>query len=369
MRKFTTLFLFVSIFSTAQQTIAQCGSNVLTKADFESPVQPAIGNNLTGLFSWGGWTMTGGPFNVIRTNGSAYVGGPDNAQNGTQYIDITSAGGTLYQDFTVTGVTLPVAFGGYFSSREQSGYTNWTASIDIIDLGSSTVVSTSSTRLFTIADGAVPDQEIWHYLSGNTTLPPGNYRFQANMGNYGNFDAAIVSLNCLLATRITSFSGRHSNGNSILNWKCKPSNDMSHFEIERSADGIHFKKIGTEVFSGSLQHEFADNSGLLSDKNYYRLKMVDKSGKFTYSTIIIIKTKGNFVLELSPNPVQNQLRINGLKGNGQISIFDMSGRRVFNQSVAMAQTVVLDVSKLNKGLYVMEYSDGVQTEVQKFNKQ
>lgn len=369
MRRFITLFSIIYIF-TYQPTNAQCGSNVLTNGSFETPVQPAIGNNLTGLFTLGGWTMIGGPFNVIRTNGTTYTGGPDNAQNGTQYVDITNAGGTIHQDFTVPpGSTLPVNFGGYFSSREQGTYVNWTASIEIVNLTTSTVVSTSSTRSFTNADGAVPTQENWYFLSGNTTLAPGNYRYRVNLGNFGNFDGAIVSLNCLLSTRITSFSGNLIAKKSILKWNCEASNDMSHFEIERSIDGRNFSIIGSELYHSNLTFEFVDDQLPSNSKIFYRLKMVDKNGSYKYSSTIIIKTKGNLILELSPNPVHDQLRVNGLQGNGMIYVYDASGRRLVSQIVAQSQTQLLDLSALKNGVYVLEYLNGEQSEIQKFVKQ
>jgi hypothetical protein len=349
--------------------MAQCGLNLLTNPDFEAPSQPAIGNNLTGVYAWGGWTMTGGPFNVIKTNASSYGGGPDNAQSGVQYIDIENAGGTLYQDFTITGLTVPVAFGGYFSSRETSGYVNWTASIDIVDLGTSTVVSSSASRLFTIADGGSPAQETWYYLAGNTTLPPGNYRFVANMGNFGNFDHAELFSNCLLATHLNSFTANYTGGNTLLNWICEASTSLSHFEIEKSIDGNNFNSIGSKVYSTSRAYSFTDINALQSEKAYYRLKMVDHNGSFTYSNVVFIKTKGALVLQLSPNPASNQLTVSGMEGKGQVKLFDMNGRLMMKKDVSALQTVSLDISQLSKGAYIVKYFNGANASIQKFNKQ
>lgn len=364
----TTLSIFyLFIYQPAN---AQCGINILTNPSFETPVQPAIGNNLTGLTTWGGWTMTGGPFNVIRTNGSTYTGGPDNAQNGTQYIDITNGAGTIFQNFTIPGgSSSPVTFSGYFSSREQGAYINWTASIDIIDLSSNTVVSTSSTRLFTNLDGAVPLQENWYFLFGNAILPPGNYRYNVNLGNYGNFDLGSVSINCVLSTRITSFSANFHNNKNILKWKCEPSSNMSHFEIERSFDGNRFTTIGSTPYQNNLQFQWIDDVVSSENKYFYRLKMIDKDGSFKYSSTIIVKTSGKLQLELSPNPTLDHLRVNGLKGTGVINIYDVTGKRVITQPVLQSQTQLIDLSILRKGLYILEYINELQSEKQKFIKQ
>ena len=294
MRYFTTLLFIGFAFNNAT---AQCSANILTNPGFDAPVQTNIGNNLTGIFIFAGWTMTGGPFNVIKTNGTAYGGGPDNAQNGNQYIDITSAAGTLYQDFTISGASTPVGYSGYFSSREQSGsYTNWTASIQIINLSTSTVVSTSTTKNFTNADGAIPAQETWYYVFGNVTLPPGNYRYLANIGDFGNFDAAQLSTSCVLASRVLAFSGNFADGKTILSWKTDQENNLAFFEIEKSSDGRNFSAIGTVNFLGNHAYTFTDNSAFVADKNYYRIKLTDKDGRITYSSIIIIKQKVTLAL-------------------------------------------------------------------------
>jgi len=163
-------------------------ANLLSNPSFESPVQASVGNNLSGLNTFGLWRMeSGGTFNIIKTDGSVYSGGPDNAQNGNQYIDITNFADYLQQTVTVTA-NATVTFGGYFSSREQSGgYIPWTGSIDVLT-PSGTVLATSTTRNFTNPDGV--EDQIWYYVSGSVTLEPGNYIFRAYVGDFGNFDNA-----------------------------------------------------------------------------------------------------------------------------------------------------------------------------------
>jgi hypothetical protein len=49
---------------------------LLSNPSFESPVQASVGNNLSGLNTFGLWRMeSGGTFNIIKTNGSVYSGG------------------------------------------------------------------------------------------------------------------------------------------------------------------------------------------------------------------------------------------------------------------------------------------------------
>ncbi len=372
-----TLTLLLVIFSFAAKLSAQCSTNILLNPSFETPVQTNIGNNLTGLLIFNGWTMTGGAFNVIKTNGSPYNGGPDNAQNGIQYIDITNGAGVTYQDFTISGGPLSVGYSGYFSSREQSaGYVNWTARIDIIDIATSTVVSSSNTRAFTNADGADPAQETWYYLLGNVILPSGNYRYSANFGDFGNFDNAFLATNCVLAVQIAAFNGNYDNGKIILNWRAENENNFSHFEIERSNDGINFTNIGTASLSATHDYIFTDNAPLSEGKNFYRLKIVNADGKFTYSVILPLNAKGKSGLKLTPNPAISNLTISGLKRSGVIKIYDVNGKTLITKNVQAVQALSIDVSLLRKGLYILKYfgsgnslGDGADIQSQKFKKQ
>jgi hypothetical protein len=189
------------------------------------------------------------------------------------------------------------------------------------------------------------------------------------MGNYGNFDHAELFLNCLLATHLNSFSGNYNSGNTLLNWICESSTNLSHFEIEKSVDGNNFSSIGSKLPGSNRAYSFTDINASQSDKAYYRLKMVDNNGSFTYSTIVSIKTKGALILQLSPNPASNQLTVNGLAGKGQVKVFDINGRLMMTKDVSALQTVSFDVSLLNKGAYIVKYFNGSNTTVQKFSKQ
>lgn len=357
-------------FLCALQTNAQCVSNLLNNADFETPVQPSIGNNLTGLYTLsGGWNVTGGPFNIIKTNGSVYGGGPNNAKSGTQYVEITNSGGTIYQDFNVATSGTTIEFGGFFSSRELSGsYVNWIASIDIISLPTLNVVATSSTRNFTNADGGSAGQEIWHFLPGITTLAAGNYRYVVNLGDFGNFDSAFVNPNCILPLQLQSFTGAVVNNAVNLNWKVSSAINFSHFEIEKSNNGINFSKLGNVVFQNRDQYQFNDGAIVYNNHYFYRLKMVDFDGNFSYSNVLHFQGKTLAGMALLGNPVKNTLLITGLQTSGQISIFDMTGKLV-KQKMVRSVKEILEVSSLRNGLYILKYNNGQSIETQKFIKE
>jgi len=159
--------------------------NQLINPSFELPEQPRAGNN---FFEWpiNGWNGEGAEPNVVRCDGVVSTGGPRNAQEGFQYLDIAGPNADFYQEFDFQCNT-KVFFSGYFSVRD--GQTS-TGKIDIVRVNSdnTTDIVTSSNEL-----NMPSTAEIWYLASGSAVLPKGRYRFQISMGHNTNFDNACFS--------------------------------------------------------------------------------------------------------------------------------------------------------------------------------
>ncbi len=71
-----------------------------------------------------------------------------------------------------------------------------------------------------------------------------------------------------------------------LFWITESENNNDYFDVERSIDGIDFKKIGTVKGAGNTDHQtqyFTMDEDPFTGVNYYRLKQVDFNGEFEYS--------------------------------------------------------------------------------------
>lgn len=169
-----------------------CSNSSTSSIDgFDSPVVPIInGNNIQNTNPYNGWrTETGGvtDFNVIRVNGAGYASGPDNAQSGTQYIDIAGTSAYVYKNITLTS---PTVFSGsaWFANREYSngGYAPWSTKIEIRNETTGITVAQGNTINFT---SSISD-EIWNNSSINSVaLPAGTYRIRMFVGDFGHLDS------------------------------------------------------------------------------------------------------------------------------------------------------------------------------------
>jgi len=108
---------------------------------------------------------------------------------------------------------------------------------------------------------------------------------------------------------------------SKIKWATAKEWENSHFEIERSVDGINdFKKVGEVQGMGwkdsVTEYSFLDKNLPLTGGNiFYRLKQVDFNGKYSYSKVVSLKVPGiqstKGVWRAYPNPTQGeQLKVN-----------------------------------------------------------
>jgi hypothetical protein len=97
-----------------------------------------------------------------------------------------------------------------------------------------------------------------------------------------------------LPVELTNFTATANKNNVILNWQTLSENNSDYFNVEKSGNGQVFYSAGTVAASGTNSsvkaYSFTDNSVLHSSKPiFYRLKIVDRDGRFRYSHVVSVK--------------------------------------------------------------------------------
>jgi len=190
-----------------------------------------------------------------------------------------------------------------------------------------------------------------NYSSALTTVP---------LNFYGTADISCTPL----PVEIISFYGQEELGYNGLFWSTASEVNCSHFDIERSFDGVEFTKIGEAKGGGTIlqqtDYRFNDyNAG--SGVTYYRLKQVDFNNEFKTTNVIAI-TQHNQLSELSvisayPNPASDQFTIQILlpqEGVVDLQIMDLNGRIINhfeNPCVAGINSIDIPVANYPKGMY------------------
>jgi hypothetical protein len=185
------------------------------------------------------------------------------------------------------------------------------------------------------------------------------------------------ALNAALPINLLSFTAKKRNSSAQINWKITDNSTPEAFEVMKSSDGVHFSVIGKlSGFSGKLNYDYTDNS-LISGNNYYRLRMTDKDGSVSYSTIVVVMngTKGVMISSMIPTMVVDRARLNissSEKGNLQLVVTDISGRVVHTQNATInagKQEIWLNAMRLSPGIFqITGYINGEKTATVRFFK-
>jgi hypothetical protein len=168
-----------------------------------------------------------------------------------------------------------------------------------------------------------------------------------------------------LPTSLQSFNAGVDGKNTNIWWTTTNEVNVKDFTIEKSTDAISFKPIGTRVANNTSQlnaYSFVDNSNTATTA-YYRLKITDKDGSFSYSAIIKISSINavNTAISIAPNPVVgNVVNISHAKAESGsvINIFSIQGKLIQSNKVqAGATQSVVMLQGFVSGNYVIEYVD------------
>ncbi|MCK9410022.1 MAG: T9SS type A sorting domain-containing protein [Bacteroidetes bacterium] len=174
--------------------------------------------------------------------------------------------------------------------------------------------------------------------------------FDNNSGS--NFIATFIA-DETLPVELTSFTA-FVKGNSIeLAWQTATEVNNHGFEIERRQSGAtDWNKIGFKQGQGTsntkIDYLFVDNSAM-AGKYSYRLKQIDRNGKFEYSkTVEATSALSPSSVELSsnfPNPFNPSTSISftlGATGKASLKVYDVLGKEV-----AIVTEGIYNVGELN----------------------
>lgn len=174
--------------------------------------------------------------------------------------------------------------------------------------------------------------------------------------------------NGILPVELVAFEANLESEGVNLNWTTLNELNSSHFVVEQKygEQGL-FEAIGTVEAAGNsdqssdytLKHSLKNS---LSEKIYYRLKMVDLDGSFNYSHIIELEIDQQFELRIFPNPGQGDITVEAAisgQRNGQLKVIDLQGRILYHQSINFQGGSIkerLNLRHLNSGIYFLSIS-------------
>lgn len=135
--------------------------------------------------------------------------------------------------------------------------------------------------------------------------------------------------NAVLPVKLISFTAAEKNNKTVLQWTASNETNFLKFVIEHSADGKKFTTIATVAATGNAgsvaRYQSADEHPF-NGANYYRLKLTDTDGSFTYSATIEKSTACS--ANCFPNPAGSFVNLMVNEGSYDYSINTLQGNIV-----------------------------------------
>jgi hypothetical protein len=290
----------------------------------------------TGLGQFGTATYTFGGLYLIVIRYSLITG--SNNDGISLYVNpVLGTGGPSGSSFSVSSTGSDGGYSGalsglqLFQSRVTAGFTTYFTPEARFDA-------------FRVASGAT-DVEAWTNLSPIGTILP---------------------------VTISAFKAYEKQEGIQLDWTVHSEVNLSHYEIERSADGINFATIGRVMASNSSVEKTYGyhDANPLSGTSFYRLKNVDIDATSKYSNILRVSLdKGLKDIRLYPNPVTNGivsiLSADLSKGNYILALYNLAGQQLYYSSLNHSGGAInhsIQISKnINTGIHslVLKNKEGI----------
>lgn len=185
--------------------------------------------------------------------------------------------------------------------------------------------------------------------------------------------ATVTIIPCeILPIQFLQFNAVQREKSVDLNWRITTSEQISHFEIERSFDGKSFRKIGElqQTLSANTTANFSysdtDMTGA-SNTIYYRVKAVGKLGTNKYTNVLTVRLDkiSTEKLRISPNPASSVLHITFYSSSRRpvdYQLMDITGKIVMKKSynAEAGQNIIYvnDLGKFAEGTYTLMLKNG-----------
>ena len=166
-----------------------------------------------------------------------------------------------------------------------------------------------------------------------------------------------------LPVKFLSFTLSYSSSIALVQWSTAQEVNALRYDVERSVDGINWITAGTVTASGNStttrNYNYSDHY-TISKKVYYRIKEVDLSGQYSYTSIKELQneTNGNYDVKIY-SPAQSVAVIefpSQINDQVSIRIISFSGQIISEQKVSrpMGQYMI-NLSKT--GPYIIQVSN------------
>jgi hypothetical protein len=171
-------------------------------------------------------------------------------------------------------------------------------------------------------------------------------------------DVRMNITSVVLPVKLVSFDAQKNNTAALLQWTTANEINFDRFEIESCANGINkFITTGTVMANNSVKYFFTDvNAFAKSTLVYYRLKLIDKNGSFSYSNIVAVNFNDKLPVIIRPAVVKRGEPVlitttGTVNSNYTITLLNSNGQLIESRKTVQGSVTVLPTNSLVAGIY------------------
>ena len=169
----------------------------------------------------------------------------------------------------------------------------------------------------------------------------------------------LVSHASVLPLNFVEISGTTIQQRNIINWSiAENGSDKSAYEVQHSADAVHFSTIAivnTHLNINGLSNYSITEPQPVFPVMYYRVKATDKNNQSVYSAVVTINNR-NVAKDLQaiPSPFINMITVYfpAVQDKAELKIYNLKGVLVYHKKLVLQQQVQqVETSTFSKGSY------------------
>jgi hypothetical protein len=181
----------------------------------------------------------------------------------------------------------------------------------------------------------------------------------------GPYSVAITPAT-VVPVNLVSFTAEKTNGsNNVVKWSNENEVNVDKYQLQLSTDGKVFYDLANAIVTARNTSSNASYSYTIADPaegvNFYRLRILEKSGKVTLSPVAAVNNKrvATALIKVFPNPATDYLFIqtkSNQSGKANISVINAAGAIVYTRSYVLSNQSILtvDVRTLSTGKYFIK---------------
>jgi hypothetical protein len=179
-----------------------------------------------------------------------------------------------------------------------------------------------------------------------------------------------------LPVTFIGFTGRNDNNNIRLEWSTAQEFNSDRFEIQKNSQDNTSHFITTGIVKAAGESTSQKNYVYVDDApfagtTYYRIRQVDKDGKYIYSKTISVVYEPKGMIKKFLNPIQQSLFVlltsYNARAHNEWRLYDLNGRIMHREQIT-SQTIYGTIPPIAAGIYILEIRMGDAIERIKINK-